>query len=63
MPTARRQLIVFPTRVGMNRNLWTNGIGLMGVPHARGDEPVRENVRVNLVLVFPTRVGMNRIPA
>ena len=44
---------MFPTHVGMNRKATAGESGPTGVPHPRGDEPVKDRV-------FPTHVGMNR---
>ena len=38
--TAGGMLVVFPTRVGMNRPLLTADLPTARVPHTRGDEPI-----------------------
>jgi len=51
---------MFPTPVGMNREL----LGCQGmaenVPHARGDEPLFSDPHSVHIRMFPTPVGMNR---
>ncbi len=58
--TTPRNLVSFPTHVGMNRIPdWVPTYGGK-FPHTRGDEPLM-SLPVELVLVsFPTHVGMNR---
>ncbi len=51
---------VFPTPVGMNRLPPLKPRWGCSVPHARGDEPVRNQLADGLHRVFPTPVGMNR---
>ena len=52
--------IVFPTGVGMNRDLRTYYDTIASVPHGRGDEPVEAIEIAPETEVFPTGVGMNR---
>ena len=59
---ARRDTLVFPTRVGMNRGGRVGGISGISVPHASGDEPQTWSPGRADAQVFPTRVGMNRPP-
>jgi len=54
-------IIVFPTRVGMNRQGNFCDAGTWGIPHTRGDEPPYSSARYGRRVVFPTRVGMNRV--
>ena len=52
--------VVFPTRVGMDRDERASATTDRSIPHTRGDGPrVIELVNKNFY-VFPTRVGMDR---
>ena len=55
--------IVFPTPVGMNLAAGDHFTCLVGIPHARGDEPVVPHSKRKSAKVFPTPVGMNLDPA
>ena len=52
---------VFPTCVGVNRDLDRGVSALYGVPHMRGGEPDREYRAGLRDGVFPTCVGVNRL--
>jgi len=60
MDCARYKKRMFPTHVGMNRDVGTvNGLHI-NVPHTRGDEPDENGRRVITEKMFPTHVGMNQ---
>ncbi len=52
--------LVFPARVGMNRDESVHSCARLGVPRASGDEPNAEKRDDWQAQVFPARVGMNR---
>ena len=51
---------VFPAHAGMNRLLALLFIFFVGVPRARGDEPLDQGQRIHPECVFPAHAGMNR---
>ncbi len=53
-------ILVFPTRVGMDRIEDEAMQENVGVPHTRGDGPNLRNEGIDESCVFPTRVGMDR---
>ena len=52
---------VFPTRVGVNRQVRRDGRRVARIPHACGGEPVKGAQASWAKYVFPTRVGVNRL--
>ena len=56
----KRQTKVFPTGVGVNREVVSAEATDEGFPHRRGGEPLFSPLRVEVVFVFPTGVGVNR---
>ena len=52
--------MVFPTHVGMNREVRAEQLPAIRIPHTRGDEPRVLRIRTSFGIVFPTHVGMNR---
>ena len=48
---------VFPTYVGMNRNMLNYKLKLQRVPHIRGDEPYRISLAVVLARCSPHTWG------
>ncbi len=59
-PFATSRAIVFPTPVGMDRNLFPFVLGLNSFPHTRGDGPTAKATMRRCASVFPTPVGMDR---
>ena len=51
---------MFPTHVGMNREVARSYASFQHVPHTRGDEPNALRVKYKGGYMFPTHVGMNR---
>ena len=54
-----RGCYVFPTRVGVDRELWFSSETRKSFPHTRGGGPVRIQNRRAELRVFPTRVGVD----
>ena len=52
---------VFPTRVGVNREMPYKLQKIVCFPHPRGGEPRTIGMVSSGPQVFPTRVGVNRI--
>jgi hypothetical protein len=47
----------FPTHVGMNRSMWFSTAAKTGVPHARGDEPIRDELGMSVLPRSPRTWG------
>ena len=55
--------MIFPARVGMNRNGGAVALLLPHFPRASGDEPSQRHHTGDRLRIFPARVGMNRLPS
>ena len=51
---------MFPALAGMNRVMASAASNLLGVPRARGDEPLDSRLLIDPQCVFPALAGMNR---